>query len=209
MRTLMSTVLILLAAAVLPARAQDTADVDLGPAFDLALTWDYNQGDPPDVFGDPWSRIEDPDFVPPDSANDYVEIGGQPADQGGTTIMRPFAETQGSGGVADVTLEQGGPGAVAVSITLAPNARTGGMLTFNGFLLVLFCDGATGCTRVQYLQPITTVWIPPRTLWTWKSGNYQGIPPGTIVIAQVVGWGWATNATYYTVTNAGDSIVVP
>jgi hypothetical protein len=62
---------------------------------------------------------------------------------------------------------------------------------------------------VQYLQPITTVWIPPRTLWTWKSGNYQGIPPGTIVIAQVVGWGWATNATYYTVTNAGDSIVVP
>jgi hypothetical protein len=212
MRVFACTILILLAvasAATLPARAQDTADVDLTQAFALAETWDYNFGNPPDVLGDPWSCIEDPGFVPPDSAADYVEIGGQPVDQGVGMSMRSFAETQGSGGVADVTFEQGGPGAVAVSITLVPNARTGGMLSFNGFLLLLFCDGATGCTRVQYIQPLVAVWVPPRGTWNWKSGNYQGIPPGTIVIAQVVGWGWATNATYYTVTNAGDSIVVP
>jgi hypothetical protein len=210
MRTFTYTILILLAVAATtapPARAQDTAGVDLGPAFDLAQDWDYNQGNPPDVLGDPWSLCEDPGFVPPDFALDYVEIGGQAADNG--EGMRFFAETRGSGGVADVTLEQAGPGAVAVRLGLLPNERTGPILSYNGFLLILFCDGATGCTRVQYIQPITAVFLPARSLWTWKSGNFGGIPPGTIVIAQFVGWGWATNATYYTVTNAGDSIVVP
>jgi hypothetical protein len=213
MRTFTYTILILLAVAATtapPARAQDTADVDLGPAFALAETWDYNQGNPPDVLGDPWSCIEDPGFVPPDSAADYVEIGGQPVDQGEGMSMRPFAETRGSGGVADVTLEQAGPGAVAVNSACCRTRAPGDALTFNGFLLVLFCDGATGCTRVQYIQPITTVWVPPRGTLELEVGELPtGSRRGPIVIAQVVGWGWATNATYYTVTNAGDSIVVP
>jgi hypothetical protein len=210
MRSFTRTLLILLAiatAAALPARAQDTAGVDLGPAFDLSLTWDYNQGNPPDVLGDPWSLIEDPGFVPPDVALDYVEIGGAPADKGDG--MESFAETQGNGGVADVTLELQGPGTVSVSVTLIPNAQAGPILTFQGALLLLCVDGATGCMRVQYLQPMMAVFVPARGAWTWTSGSFNGIPPNTIVIAQVVGWGWCTGSVWYTVTNAGDFVTVP
>jgi hypothetical protein len=210
MRTFTYTILILLAVATTtapPARAQDTADVDLGPAFDLALTWDYNQGNPPDVLGDPWSLVEDPGFVPPDFALDYVEIGGVPANKG--EGMKFFAETQGNGGVADVTLELQGPGTVNVSVTLVPNAQAGPILTFQGALMLLCVDGATGCMRVQYLQPMMAVFVPARGAWTWTSGSFNGIPPNTIVIAQVVGWGWCTGSVWYMVTNAGDFVTVP
>jgi hypothetical protein len=73
----------------------------------------------------------------------------------------------------------------------------------------LCVDGTTGCMRVQYLQPMMAVFVPARGAWTWTSGSFNGIPPNTIVIAQVVGWGWCTGSIWYTVTNVGDFVTVP
>lgn len=168
----------------------------------------YGYGQPIYVQAEPYYEVEDQEWVEPDSSEypqyDFTD-GGDPGD-GGDSGTR--AAIFGAGGVVVLQVTDPYPGQYQIFLSVYPNTgTTGRLVTVSGWITVTFSDENAN-VQLEYSLPVFAVFLSPRTSWTWRSGMFTGVPPGSFLTARFVGHGFGTGPAYWTCPGVTESITI-
>lgn len=154
------------------------------------------------VQAEPYAYSEDEDFAYPQDVEEYDQFEFTDGGDGG--LVR--GARVGTGGVASVGINQVGPGAMNLDLTLVPNRAAGDIISVVGQITVSFYD-VDDREILEYILPIFAIFAPPRAAWTWQSGPFRGIPPGVAMTATFSGCGLTTGGFWTCPGVAGSNLM--
>lgn len=155
------------------------------------------------VQGEPYYEVEGEFEEPEDSGSypvyDFTD-GGDP----GPALGAAF----GAGGVAVLVISEPSAENYVVVLSLYPNpATTGRIVTVSGTITVILHDSDAN-PQLEYRLPVFAVFLNPRTMWTYTSGIFNGMLPGSFLTARFEGGGFGSNFTIWGCPGVRDTMVI-